>query len=334
MLPMADLHTHPLLPMYYFRKNLGSRHRSATFFPYTPLGTHIDIERLKESGVRLIVCSVYAVNRLPHRDCFEAAKSQIKLFDGWVSRHPETLAHAKTPPEIELIIASGKIAAVLALEGGHHLAGDLGHLEFFRQAGVAYLTLTHFLNTAVAESSLFAGFSAGPALRPFGRRLVEAMNREGMIIDLAHSSERAFWEVLECSKGPLIYSHGGAKPLCDHPRNLTDEQARALAQAGGLIGVILYPRYLRRDTFWGKTEDVIRHLEHWLSLVGPDRPCIGSDMGGVMVVREIRDYAGLPRLQEAIVKAFGETVARKILFENALSFLKQRWAGAVRAFNL
>lgn len=327
MLPIADLHTHPLLPMYYFRKDLGQRHRPSRFFPYTPLGTHIDIHRLKKSGVRVIVCCVYAISRFPHRNCFEVAKAQIALFEKWVSDHTENFAHARTPEEVESIVTSGKIAAVLALEGGHHLAGDLSTLDFFKEKGVFYITLVHFMNTPIAESSLFADFSPGPSLRPFGREAIRRMRELRIVPDVAHCSERAFWEIAEATEGPLLYSHGGAKALCAHHRNLTDEQAREIARRDGLIGLILYPGYLRRGSFWGRMEDAIRHLDHWLNLVGADVPAIGSDMSGVMVVREIGDYSGMAKLREAVVRVFGEVVARKILFDNSVAFMKRAWRG-------
>src|SRR5215510_14580456 len=109
---IADLHTHPLLPMYYFRKDLGNRHKPARFFPYTPFGTHIDIPRLKESGVQVIVCCVYAINRLPYQNCFEVAKAQINMFEEWLKEHAATFEHAKNAQDLERIISAGKIAAV------------------------------------------------------------------------------------------------------------------------------------------------------------------------------------------------------------------------------
>ncbi len=326
LFPIVDLHTHPLIPLYYFRKDLGKNHRRARFFPYTPFGTHIDMPKLKASGVKVIVCCVYAVTRLPYRNCFEAAKAQISLFGQWIANNQETIAHAKTPQELEAITAQGKIAAVLALEGGHHLAGEIGNVKSFRQAGVFYITLVHFLNTPIAQSSLFAGFPSGrPGLRAFGRCLVPALNQSGIIVDVAHCSERAFWEVLENAKAPPIYSHGGSLAICDHPRNLTDEQTRALAKRGGLIGLILYPRYLRRKGFRIGIEGAVAHLRHWLEVCGPEPLAIGTDMNGVMVIREVGDYSGMPRLAEAVEKAFGAAVARKILFENAFGFIKRHW---------
>jgi membrane dipeptidase len=325
MLPIADLHTHPLLPMYYFRKDLGNRQRPARFFPYTPFGTHIDIPRLKESGVRLIVCCVYALNRLPYRDCFEAAKAQIAMFEEWLAEHAETFEHAKNPADLERIVGAGKIAAVLALEGGHHLAGRLDTLPFFKAAGVFYVTLVHFLNNGIAESSLFTDWTPEPPLRPFGREVVAEMNRLGLVVDVAHCSETAFWEVMEHSKAPPIYSHGGASALCPHHRNLTDDQARAIAERGGLLGLILYPRYLRRHALFGRMDDAIRHLEHWMKVAGPDSIAIGSDMSGVMVVKDVKDYAHMPRLREAVVAAFGEPLARRILYDNAVDYMKRCW---------
>ena len=303
---MADLHSHPLLPI-------------------RPFGTHIDIPRIKASGVKLMVCCVYALNRLPHRSCFEAAKGQIRQFERWVLENPDSIAHARSASEIEPIISTGKVAAVLALEGGHHLSGDLSTLDFFAKAGVFYITLAHFLNNRIVRSSLFRDLSFGPPLRPFGRDLIAAMNAMGMIIDVAHCSEAAFWQVMEASQTPPIYSHGGSRGLRDYHRNLRDGQARALAARGGLIGTILYPRFLKRGAYWGKIDDVLRHLGHWLDLVGPEALAIGTDMNGARIVREIGDYAGLPRLQGAIVKAFGEGTARKILFNNTLNYMKSHW---------
>jgi len=325
MLPIADLHTHPLLPMYYFGKDLKTRHRPARFFPYTPLGTHIDIPRLQESGVKLIVCCVYALNRGIRRNCFEVAKDQIRLFETWVQENSGLIGHAKSPAEIDSILASGRIVAVLSLEGGHHVAGDVDHLKYFRDAGIFYITLVHFMNSAVAESSLMRNISPEPPLRPFGRDLIAAMDRLGIVSDVAHCSEAAFWKVLEIAKIPPIYSHGGAQFLCRHHRNLTDDQGRALAQKGGLVGVILYPGYLRRGALKGTVTDVVRHLEHWVKVIGPEAIAIGSDMNGVMVLKDVFDYSQMPLLQEAVVTEFGETLARKILFDNTLDYMKRVW---------
>jgi membrane dipeptidase len=325
MIPIADIHTHPLIPMYYFRKDLGHPQPSSRFFPYTPFGTHIDVPRLKESGVKLLVSCIYALNRLPHRDCFEVALSQIRLFQEWVDRHADLMAHAKSPTEAESIMASGKIAIVLALEGGHHLAGDLLNLDEFEKAGIFYVTLVHFLNNGIAESSLFADWTPEAPLKPFGRELISEMNLKGIAVDVAHCSERAFWEVAKVSRAPLLYSHGGARPLCDRERNLTDDQARAVASSGGLVGLILFPGYLRNGIFGGTLDDALRHLEHWLTVAGPETLAIGSDMNGVMVLKDVKDYSGMPALREAIVNNFGENLARRILFDNALNYMKRVW---------
>ncbi|HEX5036271.1 MAG TPA: membrane dipeptidase [bacterium] len=325
MIPIADIHTHPLIPMYYYRKDLGRSLPSACGFPYTPFGTHIDVPRLKESGVKIFVACVYAVNRLPLRNCFEVARAQIRLFDLWVADHPETFARAKSPEEVDRAVADGKIAAVLAVEGGHHLDGNLLNLDAFEEAGVFYLTLTHFLNNGIAESSLYAGWSPEKPLTGFGRELISEMNLKGIAVDVAHCSEAAFWEVAKASRAPLLYSHGGVRPLCDHERNLTDDQARAVAASGGLVGLILYPGYLKPGLFGGSIDDALRHLEHWLITVGPKAIALGSDMNGVMVLKDVKDYAGMPRLADAVVNEFGEGLARKILFDNALGYMKRVW---------
>ncbi len=323
--PMVDLHAHPLLPMYYFRKDPRRRHRNSKLFPYTPFGSHIARPRLKESGVKVLVSCVYAFSRLPHRNCFGSAKAQIELFGKWMSNEAETVAHARTPFEIDSITASGKIAVVLALEGGHHTALDLTHLDYFQKMGVFYMTIVHFTNTPVAECCHFSDFFGERGLRPFGREMITEMNRRGIIVDVAHCSERSFWDVMKHSKVPPIYTHGGARTLCDHHRNLRDEQVEAIARAGGVMGVILYPGFLRKGSFWRSIDDVIRHLEHWLKIAGPEALAIGSDQNGVMVARDLGGYDRMPRLREAIIQAFGEPLAKKILFENSLNYMKRYW---------
>lgn len=323
MIPIADLHTHPLLPQYYFRKDLGQRQRTSFCYPYSPFGTHIDLPRLKESGVTLMVACVYALNRLPHKNCFETAKAQIEMFTRWMEEHQDACGHAKSLADAEQIQASGRIAIILALEGGHHVGNDLRNLEYFRQAGVLYITLVHFLNNAAAESSLFADWTPEAPLKPFGKEMIAEMNRLGIAVDVAHCSERAFWEVMEHVTHPPLYSHGGAHALCNHHRNLTDDQARAIAERGGVLGVMLYPGYLKRHGWRAGVGDVVRHLEHWLKTVGPDAIAVGSDMNGVRVIQDVRDYAGMPRLAEAIMNAFGEPLARRILFENAVNFMRK-----------
>lgn len=324
---MADLHSHALMSMYYWRKTLDTRGRTPWLLPYLPTSSHIDVPRIRESGVKLLTFAVYAFFRWPHRDCFETAKAQIALFEGLVARHPDVLVHAKTPAEIQAAVAGGKIAAVLALEGGHHVGNDPANLAYFKQRGVFYITLTHFINTPVGDTYLASRFTRTKGLRAFGRRLIGGMEKAGLIVDVAHSSEKGFWDVMEVAKRAPIYSHGGAKSVCRHDRHLTDDQSREIIRRDGLLGVILYPHYLRIGAVWGKMEDVFRHLDHWLSLGGEDHVAIGSDMGGVVLLKEIGDIAGMPRLHDALVKRFGETLSRKILFDNAMGYLKRNWPG-------
>lgn len=324
---MADLHSHALLPMYYYRKNLDVRTSRPFYLPYTPFGTHIDVPGIRASGMKLMTFCVYALFRFPHRNCFETAQAQITLFERFVARHSDLLVHARSAAEIESIVRSGKVAAVLALEGAHHLGNSLETMDYFVGKGVFYVTLVHFINTPVGDTYLTTSFSSFRGLRPFGRDLITEMERRGLIVDVAHASEKLFWDVMEHAKRPPIYSHGGCRKLCNISRNLSDEQSREIIKRGGLIGVILYPHYLRKTGVWGKIDDVVRHIDHWLALGGENALSIGSDMSGVAIVREIGNIAGLPKLQDAMVKKFGEAVSRKLLFDNAVAYLRRNWLG-------
>lgn len=328
LLPMADLHTHALIPMYYYRKKLATPQPHPLFLPWGPIGTHIDIPGIKASGVKLITFCVYAFNRLPRSNCFENAKAQIRVFETWVSAHSDVLAHAKTPSEIQPIIQSGRTAAILALEGGHHIGNDLENVAYFKSKGIFYVTMVHFINTPVGDTFLTGAFSSNRGLRPFGRELLRTLEDQGMIVDVAHASETGFWDMLEQARKPPIFSHGACRTVCGHSRNLSDEQSREMIKKGGLMGIILYPHYLRRTAVWGRMEDVTGHIDHWLSLGGENTVSIGSDMSGTMTLREIGDISGMPRLHDALVKRYGESVARKILFDNAMGYLERHWPGA------
>ena len=196
--------------------------------------------------------------------------------------------------DIDRAIAAGKIAAFLSIEGGEALAGSLGVLRMLYKVGVRSLTLTWN-----GRNELGDGVGAsGKGLTAFGRAVVREMNDLGMLVDVSHLSERGFWDAMKVSTQPLIASHANCRALCDHPRNLTDAQIRAVAGQGGVIGVTFVPDFLGGET--PSVDNVLDHIDHMIAVGGEDCVGLGSDFDGTKELPAgLADCTGLPLLTRA-----------------------------------
>ena len=205
---------------------------------------HIDIPRLKEGGVDLQVfaCWVDPVDVLPEHYIYSTKQLIGKLLCE-LQANQSAIALATTGSQAENIIAQDKIAAVLAIEGGHSIQNSIDTLKAFHQQGVRCLTLTwnNSLDWADAAADTLPQHDG---LTNFGREIVVAMNTIGMMIDVSHASESTFWDVIETTSDPIIASHSCAHALCPHYRNLKDDQIRAIARNGGMIGIHFYSGFL------------------------------------------------------------------------------------------
>ena len=205
--------------------------------------------------------------------------------------------------------------ALLALEGAQALEGDPANLEALHEAGFRMIGLAHFFDNEMSGS---AHGEDKYGLTPAGRAMVRRMALRGMIVDLAHASHRAFEDVLALAPGPVIVSHGGVRATCDTQRNLSDAQLRAIAAAGGVIGVGLF-RYATCGKTLGDTVSAMRHVA---DLVGVAHVALGSDFDGA--TSTVFDASGWPLLTEALMaEGFSEPEIAAILGGNALRVLEQ-----------
>lgn len=184
---------------------------------------------------------------------------------------------AYTPEDIIRLKHEGKKAIMLGIENAYAIGKDIRNVEKFRKRGVVYMTLCHNGDNDVCDSA--RGNAEHGGLSAFGIEVVKEMNRTGMLVDLSHAAESSFYHALEVSSVPIVCSHSSARALCDHPRNLTDEQMKALARKGGVAQVTLYNGFLRTD---GKATiiDAIDHLNHMVNIMGIDHVGIGTDFDG------------------------------------------------------
>ncbi|MDE5998738.1 MAG: gamma-glutamyl-gamma-aminobutyrate hydrolase family protein [Bacteroidaceae bacterium] len=204
---------------------------------------------------------------------------------------------AYTPADLWRLKREGKRAIMLGIENGYAIGKDIRNVQAFRQRGVVYMTLCHNGDNDICDSA--RGNREHGGVSEFGAEVIAEMNRVGMMVDLSHASEESFYDAIKLSRTPIVCSHSSARTLCDHPRNLTDAQLRALADAGGVAQVTLYHGFLVKDSvdynphnvlrsFASPTEgvteatilDAIEHLNHMVNVMGIEHVGIGTDFDG------------------------------------------------------
>ena len=218
--------------------------------PHFDLGTrhddgNIDIPRMKEGGLDAIFFSIYIPGTITGPTAVEKALDQIAAVREMARRHPNDVVLAKTAAEVRRAYAEHKIAALMGVEGGHMINDDLSVLDTFAALGVRYMTLTHFINTDWADSS--TDKPAHNGLTDFGKRVVERMNRDGIMVDISHVADKTFYDALAVSKAPLIASHSSCRALCDVPRDMTDDMIKALAAKDGVIQINYHVGFLSQE---------------------------------------------------------------------------------------
>ena len=257
-------------------------------FSYNPL---VDLHKM--SCGRLDVSFMVAYLKQHERDA-ESLKAAVAKADRLLTLIDERIGECKgyaaiatTPDELWQNKFKGIKTVVKGIENGYAVGLDIDNVDRYRKRGVAYMTLCHNGDNDICDSH--KGNHEHNGLSEFGREVVKRMNSVGMMVDLSHASEKSFWDAMECSTKPIICSHSSSRALCDHTRNLTDDQLRALAAAGGVAQVCLYSGFLKKGGN-ATVIDAIRHIMHMIDVMGINHVGIGSDFDG---------GGGLPGLEDA-----------------------------------
>lgn len=260
---------------------------------------HIDLPRLREGGVAL---QFFAICTAPAREGnhLQSALVQIGRYHHCLEENSSHLESLLNEKDLETAEREGKIAALLALEGAEPLQGSPELLDIFYRLGLRALSLTWNHRNLYADGT--GEEAAGGGLTRAGRTLVPELSRKGIILDLSHLSTRCFFETLELFRKPPLVSHANARQLCDHPRNLTDEQLKALALRGGVIGLSLYPRFITGESGAG-LEQLLDHFVHIANLIGVEHLAFGSDFDGIdSTLDEISSASDYDLLPEALCR--------------------------------
>lgn len=216
-----------------------------------------------------------------------------------------------------------KAATLLAIEEGGAIDGSLEALRCLYELGVRAMTLTWSNRNDIADG--INEEATGSGLTLFGKQVVAEMNRLGMLVDVSHISTAGFWSVIETSTKPIIATHSNAKSLCSHPRNLNDEQIKALAQNGGLAGITFAGQFLEEDWRNACIESVYKHIDYMLNLIGNDDHIgFGSDFDGISHppynIQGVQDYKPLI---EYLSKYYSEETINKITHQNVINLLQK-----------
>lgn len=216
-----------------------------------------------------------------------------------------------------------KAATLLAIEEGGAIDGSLEALRCLYELGVRAMTLTWSNRNDIADG--INEEATGSGLTLFGKQVVAEMNRLGMLVDVSHISTAGFWSVIETSTKPIIATHSNAKSLCSHPRNLNDEQIKALAQNGGLAGITFAGQFLEEDWRNACIESVYKHIDYMLNLIGNDDHIgFGSDFDGISHppynIQGVQDYKSLI---EYLSKYYSDETINKITHQNVINLLQK-----------
>lgn len=236
-----------------------------------------------------------------------------------VATNSDYVALARTPNDLWQNKSIGKKSIMLGIENGLALEGDLHNIDYFKKRGVVYITLCHNGDNNICDSA--RGSQTNGGLSDFGVKVIRQMNKVGLIIDLSHAAESSFYDTLQLSEQPVVCSHSSARALCDHPRNLTDEQMRALAQKGGVCQITLYHGFLGKDA---SIYNAMQHLEHAIHVMGIDHVGLGTDFDGDGGIRGLANASELTLFTRQLMKRrYSEEDIQKIWGGNFLRVMKQ-----------
>jgi membrane dipeptidase len=310
--------------------------------PNNALEDHVDLPRLKDGGITGGFFAIADNDRLTGASLVQDSLRQLDLLRSVAEAMPDQVMLCLTASDVRRAKAAGKVAMVLAVEGGHMINDSFAVLRTYARLGIRYMTLAHNVHASWADSSSRPPQHNG--LTTFGREVVQEMNRLGIIVDISHVSDETFYDALETSRAPIFASHSAARALSAHPRNLTDEMIKALAAKGGVIAINFHAGFLdaaflqaRQKLFqevsalrkeiesrdgqaealkrgdealvagWARLPKVpwtliVDHIDHAVKLVGVNHVALGSDFDGAPMPDGLDDASYVPRITEELFR--------------------------------
>lgn len=281
-----------------------------------------------QSLAQFFACFTYLGDYIDHGGydkCYEHTLAMIRFAKSQLEEFSSDIAIARSYDEIVDNYSNSKLSAVITIEEGGILNNQMDRLENLYEEGIRLMTLMWNYENCLGYPNSRDCSVMQKGLKPFGIEVVERMGELGMIVDISHASDGSFQDVLKYAKGPVVASHSNCRALCGHPRNLSDEMIRALAERGGVSGLNLYGVFLGTQNE-SRIEEMVSHVLHMINIGGSEFPAIGTDFDGFsgMEVMEIQKLSDMEKLWIALKKkGLSEGQLEKIWSGNVLRILRE-----------
>lgn len=316
---VLTLDTHCDTPMF-FDQNINFASRDPRI--------RVDLHKMNEGHQDATIMVAYLEQKERTDEALLAATAKadrlLNEIEKMVAMNCTAVDIAYTPDDLYRLKREGKKAIMLGIENGYAIGKDISNVERFRKRGVVYMTLCHNGNNDICGSARYNDENLG--VSPFGEQVIREMNRVGMMVDLSHAGVQTFYDTLDISQKPVVCSHSSSRALCDHPRNLYDEQLKAIARKGGVVQVCIYDCFLRKEG-GASIVDIIEHLHHMVNVMGIEHVGIGTDFDGDGGVKGCYDSSELINLTRRLLQErYSEKDIRLIWGENFLRVMRNNQA--------
>jgi membrane dipeptidase len=309
-LKIIDTHCDALLKLW-------QKPGQINFYDSPELDTNV--QRLQEGQVAVQCFAIFIYPEVKFDHKFQVALEQIDYFHSEVLAKNPMMKQVTSWDELDRL-GENEIGAILTLEGADAFGNDLAKLKTFYRLGVKSVGLTWNNANLCADG---AGEPRGAGLTLLGKEVVKLNNEHQVFTDVSHLSEKSFWDVMELADYPMA-SHSNARSLCDHPRNLYAEQAQAMFNKGGFIGIVYAPHFVKKDGE-ATVSDVIKHIDHFCSLGGVNHIGLGSDFDGITSkVRDLEDASMYQNLINELLKHYKEDEVKGFAYQNFLNHRPKR----------
>lgn len=304
---IIDLHCDTLSECY--KRGLGLRNSEL----------HFSLDKLPEPFRLCQAMAVFMPDELRGPDAAAYFDNVCALFHEQMRIHGAEISQVRDIGEVSAALSERRFAAILTVEGGSALAGELSNLERMYGMGVRMMSLTWN-----AANEICGGCATDLGFTDFGRRVVREMERLGMAVDVSHLSDRGFRELCEMAEKPFAASHSNSRAICPHRRNLTDDMFREIVKRKGIVGLNYTKGFIREDGKNGTVDDLLRHVHHFLRLGGENALALGSDFDGTDVPDYLGSLESVGFLAESLERSgIPRNVVDKILFDNANRFFER-----------
>ena len=283
---------------------------------------HINLEKARPIGRWAQVFACFVPDNRNGMNALSCYEHQRDVFFRQMKQHTALICPCKAADELEGAWQAKRCSAILSVENGAVLEGDISRLAVLQRDGVRFFTLTWF-----GENELGFGSLAGGKLKPFGREVVKKLPEYGIVPDISHLSDEGVCEVFELTDGPLVATHSNARSCNGHCRNLTNAQIQQIIARGGLVGLNLCSAFLSENANEAGLDDIRRHMDAFFELGAQNTLCFGTDFDGAQVPHDVCDISCIPVLYEKLTRYYDAALLDGVFFENAARFFKRMWPG-------